>query len=348
MRPGSCVRRVAPFFSPLLFFIAPELTAGAGLGPAVRATAPYLGVLIRDAKPGILITEVRPKSPAERAGLATGDVIHELGRYSFHTRQDSSRWAAQRMFFDAVLACPVNKAVRVVFTRGGEQQVTYVRLVERHDFGFLFDNVKEGRRIIHLSEGGLAASLGIRLGDVILEYGDKRPVDDGEIVPVTLQREGQKIIKEFFFPRQRATPGLSSAQDYVLTVFGEPESFCISFVAHRENSDKTVRGETWNYHTLGRSFLFADGELMGSEPLEPQDAEAVFPAHRPWDFNENTSIEDVLSLMPGKTFVRMVLAPELVEDGVMYCSEQLVLGFKDDALVFAESVPLVAGKEGSQ
>ncbi len=305
-----------------------------------RSMAPYLGIAeVRDAKPGVLIAEMQPNSPAERAGLATGDIIQEFGEHAFRERKDP-----RIAFYELVQVSPVNKAIRVVFTRGGEQHVTYVRLVAQPRFGLLTTG-GEDRKIVRVIEGSPAAVAGIRPGDILVEYGKNRPGKNGDIIPVTLERDGQKVVKECFFPRQGAAPGVSSAQDYVLTKFGEPESFSVSFVAQREGSDKTVRGETWNYHTLGKSFLFADGVLVGSEPIDILDDNAVFSARRPWDFDEETTIEDVFTLMPKKTFVRMELATELIEDGVMYCTEQLSLGFKDDALVFVESIPLVPAEE---
>jgi S1-C subfamily serine protease len=63
-----------------------------------HAQAPGLGLRVADAKdgPGAYVGSVRPDSPAQRAGVAPGDVIDELSGVAVRSAADLERVAAQR------------------------------------------------------------------------------------------------------------------------------------------------------------------------------------------------------------------------------------------------------------
>lgn len=104
---------------------------------AVRAAAPpprergersygtYLGAIPdfaeRDA-PGVLLTGVRPGSPAERAGIAAGDVLVQVG---------ATRLVGLADLAHALRSHRPGDEVEVVWERGSERRTARVRLEER-------------------------------------------------------------------------------------------------------------------------------------------------------------------------------------------------------------------------
>jgi putative serine protease PepD len=96
--------------------IASQLISGGNVKHA------YLGVAIRDASGGVALTEIRSGTPAERAGLQTGDVITRIdGRAVTNASQLSSAIDAKQ---------PGNK-VTLTYKRNGQTKTVTVTLGER-------------------------------------------------------------------------------------------------------------------------------------------------------------------------------------------------------------------------
>ncbi len=117
--------------------VAREVAERDGRLAVVRAAAPparesgdrgygaYLGAIPDFAErkdPGVLLTGVRPGSPAERAGLTGGDVLVQLGATRLLGLQDLAF---------ALRAHRPGDEVEVEWERGGESKVGRVRLEER-------------------------------------------------------------------------------------------------------------------------------------------------------------------------------------------------------------------------
>jgi hypothetical protein len=115
--------------------IAREAAERDGRLEVVRAAAPpareragygaYLGAIPdfeERKKPGVLLTGVRPGSPAERAGLAGGDVLLRLGSTRLLSLQDLAF---------ALRSNRPGDEVEVEWARGRERKVAKVRLEER-------------------------------------------------------------------------------------------------------------------------------------------------------------------------------------------------------------------------
>jgi S1-C subfamily serine protease len=90
-----------------------------------RGYGAYLGTIPDFAErkePGVLVSAVRPASPAEKAGLAAGDVLLSLGAAKLVSLKDLGY---------ALRAHRPGDEVEVGFRRGDEQRSVKVRLEER-------------------------------------------------------------------------------------------------------------------------------------------------------------------------------------------------------------------------
>jgi putative serine protease PepD len=82
----------------------------------------YLGVGITDASDGVKLTQVRPGTPAAKAGLQTGDVITAVGGERVHDATALST---------AVDAKKPGDRVTLTYTRNGQSHTVTVTLAER-------------------------------------------------------------------------------------------------------------------------------------------------------------------------------------------------------------------------
>jgi serine protease Do len=112
---------------------ARELTILSGRGSSI-------GVSVRDVGPaeaggekpfeGVLIDEVRPGSPAEKAGLRRGDIIVEF---------DGERVRSARQFGRLVQETPAGRAVKATITRDGQKKDVQITPAEGRGATMLFD-----------------------------------------------------------------------------------------------------------------------------------------------------------------------------------------------------------------
>ncbi len=156
---------------------------------------------------GALVSEVKDGSPAEKAGMKTGDVIVEL---------DGKKVAKATDLPGFVAEMPVGKNVPIVVMRDGREvrlnaQIARLedesptKVAETEGKGHLGLSVqpltppvarelgltvKEGVLVRDVVEGGRAAEAGIRAGDVIVEV-DRRPVRTLEDFKAHLARQAK-------------------------------------------------------------------------------------------------------------------------------------------------------------
>lgn len=163
----------------------------------------YLGVGIQDLSeelqqefhvrgPGVLVTEVQPGSPAERAGLKRGDIVQKLGEQVM----DSSRrlravvgmHAAGTKLAAAVLRDGTAVTMELVLGEAPEAQaakrlstgaldgltVSPIDDDARQKYG-LPKQLGQGVVVSDVAQDTLAARAGLQIGDVLLEV-NRRPV----------------------------------------------------------------------------------------------------------------------------------------------------------------------------
>jgi hypothetical protein len=101
---------------------APPRPAGGGDRSGGRPSLGTIPDFAERTEPGVLLTGVMPGSPAEKAGLAAGDVVLELGGKKILNLQDLSYALSGRRPGDVV---------QLVYQRGGQSVTVQVTLAER-------------------------------------------------------------------------------------------------------------------------------------------------------------------------------------------------------------------------
>jgi serine protease Do len=194
-----------------------------------RVIRGYLGVTVQDLTPavarglgvsadrGVLVADVTPGSPAQRAGLQRGDVI---------TAIDGKAVDDSGHFRNIVAGTAPGSRVRLTVVRSGAQQIVEVAVAELADreqaarpsavpaptrerpgpLGLaLVDATPETSRTLGLgtgfqgaivadvAPGGQAAEAGLRPGDVVLEV-NRRPVRSARDVIAAVQQAGDSDV----------------------------------------------------------------------------------------------------------------------------------------------------------
>jgi serine protease Do len=169
-----------------------------------KVTRGYLGVYLQDISDdlkdaldlpsleGVLISEVAPNTPADRAGVQSGDVVLEYDGQKVKDRQS---------FKLQVAATPVGETVSMKVIRDGKEKKLRVTIEEypaeqsrgeereESELGLHVVSVTDAQAqrfkleatqgvvVIHIDAESPAADAGIRVGDVILSIG-KTEIDD--------------------------------------------------------------------------------------------------------------------------------------------------------------------------
>jgi serine protease Do len=183
------------------------------IGVAVQAVTPELAkALSLTATDGALVAQVTPEGPAERAGIARGDLIRSFDGKPVGKLSDLSR---------AVAATEVGKQVPVVLVRDGETKTVEVT-VDALDAGAakrtsdtpgggagalgmrvqdLDDELRaqlelgdlSGVAVVDLDPAGAAVRAGIEPGDVIVEA-DRKPVSSVRELESRIAEAGDNVL----------------------------------------------------------------------------------------------------------------------------------------------------------
>jgi S1-C subfamily serine protease len=195
--------------------------------PGASAPAPsrsYFGVnSFTNANGGVTFKVVEPPgSPADKAGLVGGDIV---------TTYDGHPVPRSDEIMNLLRQTPVGKTVEVIFLRDGVIKKTLLTTISEDEFNELkdaFDDRPEGKgkfgfeigntsvvsmpetktygvRIDELDENGPAMLFGIKVGDIITEFGGVpirtkeellsrvRRAIPFEIVKILVIRDGQRV-----------------------------------------------------------------------------------------------------------------------------------------------------------
>ncbi len=114
--PSNTVREIAGQIRSAGRVVRPWL--GISAVPVSAATARQLRLRVDD---GVLVGDVAAGSPAERAGLRTGDVVRRVGPYPTRSVAD---------LLSALARVPLGGAVDLAFDRNGTGLTTVVRVLE--------------------------------------------------------------------------------------------------------------------------------------------------------------------------------------------------------------------------
>jgi hypothetical protein len=124
-------------------------------------------------------------------------------------------------------------------------------------------------------------------------------------------------------------------RDRLLELMGPPDTFRLTF---QELEGMDVRWEEWAYYDLGARFDFVDGQLLWTVDLEPAPELAIY-AHfyDPREFTAGMSPAEAKALLVDQELSEMDLAEGDIPGGLMMGADQLMLGFDQERLVYAES-----------
>jgi serine protease Do len=185
------------------------VTAGLGM-----SQGSFLGVGIQEIDAGVQVTRIAPDSPAEKAGIQTGDVV---------TQYNGQRVEGMEQFSRMVRETPAGREVKIGIIRNGAPQTIAVKILSRtaisgqlipgsgqEPFQFRFPDmpqshmmwrsamlgieaealdgqlaeffgVKEGALVRAVDKGSAAERAGIKAGDVIVRVDDAKIAAPAEI-----------------------------------------------------------------------------------------------------------------------------------------------------------------------
>jgi len=163
------------------------------------------------------------------------------------------------------------------------------------------------------------------------EFEDSATLD--EIVQQLSEETGMTLEEALSMP-------VEDHRERMLELMGPPDTFRLIF---QELEGTVVRREEWAYYDLGARFDFVDGQLIWSVELEPIPEVAIY-AHfyDPRDFTAYMSTAEVREMLADQELAEMDLTDGDIPGGLMLGADQLMLGFDQDRLVYAESFYLVA------
>ncbi len=136
---------------------------------------------------------------------------------------------------------------------------------------------------------------------------------------------------------------LSPEQEEQLFSYGYPEAFTILFYEEETAAGgvSPVRLETWDYYTQGIGLTFINGELVAEDPIEVDNLGTLDPLpYFPEQFRAFMSLDEVIAAAGIETYVEIPLEKEFLKDGVVYYSQSLTFGLKDNELLYIEALAL--------
>lgn len=143
-----------------------------------------------------------------------------------------------------------------------------------------------------------------------------------------------------------AAPAGATDRDQVRSLMGLPDAFVLSFERSGKNGDgPTIRYETWFYYEILSALEFADGELISNLPIDEVTAPTILPrGYDPSAFKRSMRWDDAKPLVyDAAAFSPRSLPREFDVPITFYAGSQLLLGFDDEGLVYAETIPLSLG-----
>ncbi len=160
---------------------------GVSIQPLDRDLAAYLG---QPELAGVIVNSVAEGSPAERAGLAPGDILVAFGEHAIEAEKDEDLGAFQRL----VASTPPGTEVKLALVRGGKRKSVTTQLATQptvepaeaeSDLGFQVQEItenlyrterlptREGAYVSFVTGGTPAAEAGLDPGDVVVRINER-------------------------------------------------------------------------------------------------------------------------------------------------------------------------------
>ncbi len=128
-------------------------------------------------------------------------------------------------------------------------------------------------------------------------------------------------------------------RDQLLAHLGSPDSWVLTT---DEIDGDLVRFESWSYHEAATQIDLVDGEILWSVHLDPLPDGALYPlAYEPGRFELLSSPGDIRRAFPDTQWTEVKVNDKRIPGATFLAGEQLLLGFVDDQLIYAEAFVLV-------
>ena len=138
--------------------------------------------------------------------------------------------------------------------------------------------------------------------------------------------------------------------EQIRAVLGPPDAFNLTFEDDPAgNGAPPLRVETWTFFALDTAFVFQNGELRNSYPVEPLPDLAILPRqYDPGGFRRDMALSEAAELIgdPEAALISEFSEDEMGAELKVYASEQILLMFDAAGLIAVETFPLVAGAGG--
>lgn len=147
---------------------------GVGIQPVTQELAKQLGVKPRA---GVVVTDVYPETPAQEAGLQSGDVIIRFGDEAITTPQGLQL---------AVERAPLGETLPITIVRDGEElQLSYTAAEPEGEFAVKLDASPDGK-----PTGKRMENLGLEIAPLTPDVAQQLNLDDEAGVVITSVRKG--------------------------------------------------------------------------------------------------------------------------------------------------------------
>jgi serine protease Do len=197
------------------------------LGVSIQPLTPELakGFGLKEPK-GVLISDVVQDSPAERAGIAAGDIVTEFDKKAVETPQDLQK---------AVAMTPPGKGVPVRLWRDKAEKTVEIKIGETPDDGVALKSTNKGKMLLGLDvrpiTPELARQLNLRGQDGVLIFSveDDSPAADaglqrGDVIR-EVNRQRVRSLQDF----ERATKDVKEGDRVTLLLQRGQQSLYVAF-----------------------------------------------------------------------------------------------------------------------
>ena len=148
----------------------------------------------------------------------------------------------------------------------------------------------------------------------------------------------QNQVSEIVYRQPKELITLSVDQQDLVDSFGQPDVFRLTMM-------DDLRHEIWTYYRMERSYVFINSRFVEDQIIEDIDEDFQFPQFKPTHFKAGLDLGEVEKIL-GKHSAEGELDPQILENAKIYdFYDQVKAGFKDDKLIFVQTVPVFIPEE---
>ena len=195
-----------------------------------------------------------------------------------------------------------------------------------------------------LPEGGAPSLAGVDQSGsaVTLDAADEQLLVELAAAPPAFNAEATASITNALVALN--VPSAANDREEMRGLIGPPDAFDLTFEADpREPAAPLLRVETWHYFDFGSAFVFVDGRLANSFPVEDLGEIALLPLqYDPAAFTRTMTPEQAAALIDDPTAGSIIDfdTADVGADLDVYAGPQILLMFDADGLAAVSTLPL--------